>query len=467
MFQRFSRDESGVAMGLAIMVMVIVGVMGAGLLVFVRSDLEAVIEVNQGQRAFDVADAGTHAAKQQLLGDKTPGNYDTEDAGCNFGEEGPDRTGEDWSPGAGGVSRSVADGEFTVTIQWLNPDSSAPDECVAPETDPPPDGTDYFKVVSTGTTGNATRRVEAIYETYNLDVPRAYYTPGDIRINGTACISQVSLFTLSDVRFAGGGNGCNGTGSNFEGDDLHYGDWNQPPHNTTARPISDAGVGAAGEIGGNPSLSDGTASKNTRDFDQSTSPAFVESPSSEPQDPAEITFPFDDEQRLDGNRLCDEGKRQGNYTSDGSSGNSTLTDWPADSSVNTVVSYEFTNQSNNHTLRWAVDDSPDEDLTDEGYPNCKGPIQEGTLVVKGGGFSVAPNSDLFRGVVVVRGIDADEESEIEEGAALGGKACLDGFINSVGPITIAGSVSPSSSEEVSGRPGFFGVRTWGWREMYE
>lgn len=89
--------------------------------------------------------------------------------------------------------------------------------------------------------------------------------------------------------------------------------------------------------------------------------------------------------------------------------------------------------NNNHTLNWAVDETPDEDLTDDGYPDCERPIQGGALVVRGGGFSVKPNIDLFRGVVVVWGIDPEEESEIEEDAALGGKACLDGLSLLTGP----------------------------------
>lgn len=67
MIQRLLKDESGMALGLAIIMIVLIGVMGAGLLVFVRNDLEAVVEVNRGQVAFDRADAGVQAAKRQLL----------------------------------------------------------------------------------------------------------------------------------------------------------------------------------------------------------------------------------------------------------------------------------------------------------------------------------------------------------------------------------------------------------------
>ena len=57
------------ALGLAVIMIVLIGVMGAGLLTFVRSDLEAVVEVNQGQRALSLADAGVQAARRQLRSD--------------------------------------------------------------------------------------------------------------------------------------------------------------------------------------------------------------------------------------------------------------------------------------------------------------------------------------------------------------------------------------------------------------
>lgn len=471
-------EESGIAMALAVMVMVIVGVMGAGLLVFVSNDLESVVEVNQGQSAFDIADAGSQAAKQQILSDKTPGHYDIEGGSpsCDSSEESPDRIGKNWSPqdedpgGAdedlAGEGRSFAGGNFDVTIQWLNQDPSADTSCVAPETtSSPEDGVEYFRVISTGTFGDATRRVEAIYETYSLDVPRAYYTPGPITINGTACIEQVSLFSLSEVRFTGSG-GC--TSGHMEGEDLAYGDWNNPPSdefNDTARPTTNAGVGTTGEIINSTAL-------GTRDFHGSmtnpTNPKFVQTPTS-PQPATEITFPFDFEEELDANRLCDEAKNQGsaNYIADNGSGNATLNSWP-DSNPGTVVCYEFTDGNANHTLNWAVDDGPDE-LTGQDaldYPDCEGPIQDGTLVIKGGGFAVKPNSDLLRGVVVVRG--STESTEVETNAAgVGGNGCLDGFINSTGPITLSGNVTPSTSAEANNRPGFFGARVWSWRELYE
>lgn len=489
MTMRLLRDESGVALGIAIMVMVIVGVMGAGLLVFVRNDLEAVIEVNQGQRAFDIADAGAQVAKQQILGDKLPAHYDVETvshpdyiaAGCNTNANDPDdsldnandiqRTpsGENWAPDGGGQTRNFADGQFTVTIRWLNQDPLADSRCRAPETTSSPEsGVEYFKVISTGEYENATRRIEAIYETYDLNVPRAYYTPGNITLTGTARVSKVSLFTSSDIEVQGG--------AEVSGEDLAYKAWAGPSYpnafNSIPRSTTSAGLGAAGQIrytGG------ATSQLGTRDFDSDPAnarpgPDFVVAPS-EPQLADEITFPFDVASQPDANRLCDEAQAQGNYAVDPTTSNTTnfpnsyIPDWPTPSSDQTVVCYEFTDTSNAHSLRWTV--SGNETLAAP-YSDCKGPIRRGTLVIKNGGFSIKSGSNvaLFRGVVVTRGPEATQNSEVGD-ASLAGNNCLDGFINSTGPIKIAGSVTPASSLEANDRPGFYGVRTWGWRELYE
>src|SRR5215218_8252495 len=56
-------------MALAVIMIVLIGVMGAGLLTFVMKDLNTVAESNRGQRAFEMADAGIQAAKRQLTSD--------------------------------------------------------------------------------------------------------------------------------------------------------------------------------------------------------------------------------------------------------------------------------------------------------------------------------------------------------------------------------------------------------------
>src|SRR5215210_6873781 len=69
MIETLLREERGMALGLAIIVVVIVGVMGAGLLTFVATDLQAVMEVNRGEQAFELAEAGVEVAKAHLAND--------------------------------------------------------------------------------------------------------------------------------------------------------------------------------------------------------------------------------------------------------------------------------------------------------------------------------------------------------------------------------------------------------------
>lgn len=484
MLERLRREETGMALGLAVIMIVLIGVMGAGLLVFVRNDLEAVITVNQGQKAMDIADAGQQAAKQQILGDKIPAHYDVDDsanvnylaANCNIDSADSSESiarspsGVNWSPEAGGQTRSFAGGQFTVTIRWLNQDPTTDSRCVAPvTTSTPEDGVDYFRVTSTGKYGSTTRKSEAIYKTYNLNVPRAYYTPGPITISGTACIDSVSLFTLSNITFNGNG-GCS-SGGHIQGTDLAYKSWaatgdsttsysnnynSTPRRDASGNPLAAAGVGAAGTITGSSKL-------GTRDYDSTTNPKFVQTPSTNPQASSEITFPFDLASQPDANRLCDEAKAQGNYEEYTTTGNKSLDTWPANSSYTTVVCKVFTNASSNNKLIWSVSGSTS--LTDP-YAGCQGPIQQGTLVIKGGNFATKSNTALFRGVVVIRGADGSTASDLGNSSDTG-NTCLDGFVNATSEIKIAGTVRPSTSLEANDRPGFYGVRTWSWRERFQ
>jgi type II secretory pathway component PulK len=73
------REERGMALGLAIIVVVIVGVMGAGLLTFVATDLRAVMEVNRGEQAFELAEAGIEVAKAHLANYPSPADWSSEE----------------------------------------------------------------------------------------------------------------------------------------------------------------------------------------------------------------------------------------------------------------------------------------------------------------------------------------------------------------------------------------------------
>src|SRR5919107_3617235 len=74
--RRLVKDEAGMTMGLAVIMILLLSVMGAGLLTFVSRDLNVVIEENRGQRAFEVADAGISAAKVQLGSSVERKHYD-------------------------------------------------------------------------------------------------------------------------------------------------------------------------------------------------------------------------------------------------------------------------------------------------------------------------------------------------------------------------------------------------------
>ena len=75
MIQHLRREERGMALGLAILVVVIVGVMGAGLLTFVTTDLQAAVQANRGEQAFELAEAGIEVAKAHLANDPSPADW--------------------------------------------------------------------------------------------------------------------------------------------------------------------------------------------------------------------------------------------------------------------------------------------------------------------------------------------------------------------------------------------------------
>jgi hypothetical protein len=122
--RRVVEDESGVVMGLAVIMVALIGVMGAGLLTLVVTDLHATIEANRGQRAFEMAEAGVEVAKARLAED-------------------PDLAA--WSSGELRME-GVAEGEVAVTIERRDGE-----------------GGPYFVATSTGRYGSARRRIEATF----------------------------------------------------------------------------------------------------------------------------------------------------------------------------------------------------------------------------------------------------------------------------------------------------------------
>lgn len=454
MFKRLSKDESGMTMGLVVIMIVLIGVMGAGLLTFVQRDLEAVVEVNQGQKALEMADAGVQLAKQQLFLDSKPAHYDVDalsgsletyqyNATCNVPASDPAEAtppATNWSLEGGGVTRSNLDNvsgtndRVTVTIRWLNP-ATTESRCQAPEASPPA-GKRYFQVISVGRyNGEATRKVEAILNTFDKGVPRAFFTTDPIEISGTATdISNVSLFTTNPA-----GVSISGTPT-FSGTDLYYSNW-QNALNPTARGTTTPGIGSIGPITG--------GQVSGRDYDSNGPIAnFV---ATRPTSTSQITFPFDPGSQPDMTTLRREAERQGSLIITAPSGGN-ITSWPApqiDGSP-TVVFYDLSRPT---TLKWMVN----------GSGSCNPANQRtGILVVNNGNFTTQPNKDPFQGVVVVRGGTADAEYD-----DTGTNTCFTGYANTTGTIKLAGNVSPTTGVDVVDTPGFYAVEVWSWREMYQ
>jgi hypothetical protein len=99
---------------------VVIGVMGAGLLTFVSADLQAVVTVNRGEQAFQLAEAGVEVARAHLAGDPSP---------------------SDWSSGELHMD-GVEDNSVSVTVEHV---------------------AGSVEVISTGRYGETKRKIEAVF----------------------------------------------------------------------------------------------------------------------------------------------------------------------------------------------------------------------------------------------------------------------------------------------------------------
>ena len=120
MVGRLSEDEAGVALGLAIVMVVVIGVMGAGLLTPIIADLQGMAEANRGQQAFEMAEAGIEVAKARLA-------------------ESPDLA--EWSSG----ELRMEEGSVVVFVERRDPEDAR------------------FTATSTGQYGGARRKIEATF----------------------------------------------------------------------------------------------------------------------------------------------------------------------------------------------------------------------------------------------------------------------------------------------------------------
>ncbi len=213
--RRFVNEDSGMALPLAVIMIVLLGVMGAGLLTFVSRDLNTVAEQNRGQRAFELADAGVGVAKRQLT-DDCAGDIlctDSYDAARDGDGNIVDLTADDiqWSWLMGGVTLDDLDDDdnlTTVDSVHVAIDFQA--------------NRNQFKVISTGTYGESKRKIEAILKGVGgsfggegIGHP-LYFTPSDITIEGNPAdeiqLQGISMFTKGDIVMEGFSQGLAGSG---------------------------------------------------------------------------------------------------------------------------------------------------------------------------------------------------------------------------------------------------------------
>jgi len=184
--RRFVIDESGMTLPLVMIMIVLIGVMGAGLLTFVSSDLNTVVEENRGQRAFEVADAGIGAAKRQLSSDCIGSTT------CSAHYDGGDDDLQ-WSAAKGGLTLEDLDG-VGGTADNVNVKITAIDA-------------NSFRAISTGTFGVDTRKIEAMFEGGagggggggNVTFPTGW-TPSNILLKGpNVHLNAMSMFTERNI----------------------------------------------------------------------------------------------------------------------------------------------------------------------------------------------------------------------------------------------------------------------------
>ncbi|QIN78021.1 hypothetical protein GBA65_05240 [Rubrobacter marinus] len=502
MLRRLARDESGMTMGLAIIMIVLIGVMGAGLLTFVQRDLETVVEVNRGQKALEMADVGVQEARRQLIADPVRQHYDRNpDNDCDAPRQ---RKGEDWSPNTGspgcgsaetaaGITRSFEGGRFQVTVECYvqRNDPSTPAgavPCSNAETGAAPEDADprrrsFFKVVSTGLYPDeegAKRRVEAIVQRESRPLPLAYYTPENIDLNGTVEVSGVSFF-------AGATSPGRGSSTKIGAEpDLLLGDWSTSSPSTSYVPSSDyntlprgtasTGFGAAGRVCASNNTTGCKAPPNgTSYFDSETDISLVAKEDPEAaNETGTISYPFDPAARPDMELLMEEAMTIGTYytPSGGSfSINQAVMDQAQTGTSTPVVFVDFQGAaSTGSNVKFDTD-----------YDNASAPV---VLVVRNGNFDFEGSNGKkdgdedgqaeLRGVVIVEG-DGSKTGSYKAA----GNSELAGFVFADGDITLTGNARAESllRPDDSGNAvptdffermlAFNRIRLWSWQEVYQ
>lgn len=510
MFVRLVRDESGMTMGLVVIMIVLIGVMGAGLLTFVQRDLENLVEVNRGQKAIATSDAGIQAARRHLLANSFPHQYN-DPATATFREDSLSPN-SDWAfnssssscpgfPNGPGKCVTTTEGNVRITITYLPAptlSSQRTNPRYAPEVLPVgvpdyPDKRDYFRIEADGVYNGSRRKVQAILVTKDLSLPKAYFATRNIELASSATtISNVSLFAKGNVTGLRDGM--------LLGSDTAYGSW-QNEYNDKARLGSSTvlgndpatvGVGAEGFIEYDPTSYDRTqreapAEQGDRykriDFDSAPTLSGAASPTTPTpnyrfcdrdtscwpagdQQPADvISYPFDDGAKLDAEFLrmfAEDQVRTGfgavssrdNYYE--MSGGTSITIDEDDftqvtPALNSVLVVRFTGPT-----KGLVNLSPNGSSTP-----C---ALSGTIVVVNGDLTTSSSgARCFDGVISVQ--DPNNLGTLEYRNI--GNFTLNGFANVEGSMSVQGSVNPIIGADVLNQPGFHDVEVWSWRECYD
>lgn len=479
-------DESGIALPLAIMTMVLIGVMGAGLLVFAQTDLSSMVETNQGQKAFNLADSGAQIAGRQLRRDARPESYGNGAVSDNV----------DWSyKKTGGSAKNyneMKDFEYggnhiKVSIQYLPPvtEPDSPTQDQAPEVIPFGQtrllsGCKYFKVRSFGEVGQARRGVEAIYCASKLSVPTAYFTPKNIEFSGSVDVSGVSFFAIGNIYIS------ESIRSNIDrSTPAIYSDWNtlhyQPPsnHNTVSRinalgqPVVGAGLAAEGLICNQESqcssVSDSVAD-GYNDYDKSTGvkgqtkkfcgkpgasgstlPCSASATTTDQNPSGTISYPFTPSADPDLEFLKEEAQQQGNYY---------VTNKAIATSVG-LTKAKYPCRSTDQTVFYMKGEGGDVsyDIPADYGTGCT--EARGTIIVENGNINMN-GSVKFKGIIIITGDGVNTGQYKTTGTPE-----LEGFVIADGKMTIRGDAVPLAvNQDYTNRPGFYGVSQWSWRECY-
>src|SRR5215217_1484289 len=553
--RRFIDDESGMTMALAMMMILLIAVMGAGLLTFVSRDLNSVLEVNQGTRAQGMADAGLAAAKRQLsITDALPKHYETADTSDNspWYDNAPDN-----ESGASGQTLTFDGNEVLVGIRYLDvstteaeardPDnapevlptyfkvvngSTVPDPCDDADGDGIDDdtnddesnfdpdacnyehGRNYFRVTARGGSGDATRVVQAIYQTENFgSVPLSYYASRNVDFNGNAT-------TMENQSIFAAGNIINVRATNITGIDHSYGDWANLPgnagpnaFNATQRtdyqgaPVIAAGLGTPGTITYDPNSSN-VAQKDPstaqvasnsqvygyRDYDRDTDteltpplavalrrPEFAVNDWGDRanQPSTKMTYPFappnpaEDAQAMA--ILKEKAQVQGLYfrPAPGTNFNIDTPPYPAVSNVqNTVMFVEFAGGSDDNPVYGAKGHAEY-----RAQSSSADNVVKGTIVVMNGDLKINNSADDFQGAMIVRdgindgaadntSINCTDSGPVMDYCA-SGQVDVQGWVNVQSDIKLAGTVDGFLPDDMAtGISSLVKVSQYSWRECY-